>query len=813
MQRKFLPLLLVLMMVFSLLGFNPKSYAFELAEFDGGFGTESQPWQIATVEQLNNVRNYLGPEHDDKHFILTANIDLDIYPYNTGRGWVPIGDWYDWYRNYFYGSFDGDYHTISGLFINISSDNEPAGLFGEVYNATIKNITLSNVNVTGFYDVGGLAGDAIYSIITGADVSGTISGTSGIGGLIGYAFGSYIADTSFTGTVNGEDSVGGLIGYLDGCAVRNSSSSGEVEGYDKIGGLVGYNYKGSIFKSYSDSSVAGLVDSYRIGGLVGESGLYSTIDRSYATGDVTGLDNLGGLVGESSNFCKITNSYALGNVSSTVDDDFLSVGGLVGAVISSTVENCYATGIVSGTGEWHSGLVGYESSYSSITNSYSFGPDNGTGTIVTEDQMKTQSTFIEWDFEDIWGIDEYSSYPFLLTREGDAEIESFLHNSTISVTYGTPLTDVGFPLVTYATLDDNTIVPLQVTWDKDDPTYDGNTAGSYTFTGTIKGVAGVANTGGHTASIAVTVMNPPQEIIGVGALADIFVPLGTDYYYIDLPSTVVVTLEDNSTTSLEVYWGYSSVYNGNIAGEYVLTGTINTNYETTNSNEHTASVKVIVGWVAEAAPVITDHPEDLSVKVGEKVTFSVGYTAEPEPNFQWQFSKNGGKKWNNISGANSSIYEVTQATIGMNGYQYRVLINNGVGLPAISNAARLTVTYGTANISISQHGQYLSESNEIVWYITVTNHGPETAQGVVIKNSLASNTNLISVDSEYDYSLKGKTININVGEMEISRHTVVEIRVLVTRVKSPTTNTATVSSTSLDEDLTDNTSTYEIWFQ
>ncbi len=67
-------------------------------EFAGGSGTEADPWQIETAEHLNNVRNYLRSEHDDKHFVQTANIDLSEVTReggeyrNESEGWIPIGD-------------------------------------------------------------------------------------------------------------------------------------------------------------------------------------------------------------------------------------------------------------------------------------------------------------------------------------------------------------------------------------------------------------------------------------------------------------------------------------------------------------------------------------------------------------------------------------------------------------------------------------------------------------------------------------------------------------------------------------------------
>ena len=72
--------LAVLLVMFTLLHHSPLVEA-QSNGFAGGSGTEDDPYQIATADQLNNVRNHL-----DKHFILTANIDL------LGTNWDPIGN-------------------------------------------------------------------------------------------------------------------------------------------------------------------------------------------------------------------------------------------------------------------------------------------------------------------------------------------------------------------------------------------------------------------------------------------------------------------------------------------------------------------------------------------------------------------------------------------------------------------------------------------------------------------------------------------------------------------------------------------------
>ena len=87
--------------------------------FEGGDGTIDNPWQIATAEQLDLVREDLGA-----HYILTGDIDLAGYD-----NWEPIGTFQSLsdapedaevpHPDYaFTGTFDGDGHIISNLTVN-----------------------------------------------------------------------------------------------------------------------------------------------------------------------------------------------------------------------------------------------------------------------------------------------------------------------------------------------------------------------------------------------------------------------------------------------------------------------------------------------------------------------------------------------------------------------------------------------------------------------------------------------------------------------------------------------------------------------
>jgi hypothetical protein len=252
--------------------------------FAGGDGSPNNPYQIATAEQLNEVRNYL-----DKHFILIADINLDVAPYNTGVGWEPLGTAFSRFK----GNFNGNGYIIDGLFIDRPS-TDYVGLFGYTQGATIESVGLTNVNVTGKSRVGGLAGFSYNSKIENSYATGTVSGDYNVGGLVGINSGSSISDSYATGSVEGTEDVGGLVGdNSSSSSITNSYASGSVDGTEDVGGLVGYNTESSITNSYASGSVDG---TEYVGGLVGYN-YDSSITDSYATGSVTGTENVGGFLG------------------------------------------------------------------------------------------------------------------------------------------------------------------------------------------------------------------------------------------------------------------------------------------------------------------------------------------------------------------------------------------------------------------------------------------------------------------------------------------------------------------------------------
>ncbi|HEU5268572.1 MAG TPA: putative Ig domain-containing protein, partial [Jatrophihabitans sp.] len=90
------------------------------------------------------------------------------------------------------------------------------------------------------------------------------------------------------------------------------------------------------------------------------------------------------------------------------------------------------------------------------------------------------------------------------------------------------------------------------------------------------------------------------------------------------------------------------------------------------------------------APTVTLNPTDQTVPPGNSVTFTAAASGVPTPTVQWQVSTDNGTSFTNIGGATSTSYTFTTAA-GDTGNQYRAVFSNGVGSPATTTAATLTV--------------------------------------------------------------------------------------------------------------------------
>jgi HEAT repeat protein len=164
----------------------------------GGTGTASDPFLIATSEQLDAMRNRLGP---DVHFRQVADIDLKDFG-NPKSGWVPIRGTI--------GSYDGGGYRILNLTINLPRRSD-VGLFGKLVlskGGSLRRVALENVNVTGRSRVGGLVGSVgepkKTARLENCYVTGTVSGHDLVGGIAGQVFGYHVSNCYSSAAIRAE---------------------------------------------------------------------------------------------------------------------------------------------------------------------------------------------------------------------------------------------------------------------------------------------------------------------------------------------------------------------------------------------------------------------------------------------------------------------------------------------------------------------------------------------------------------------------------------------------------------------------------
>ena len=278
-----------------------------------GDGTEENPYQIKTKEELywfaglvNGDESVIGnsiKQNTGACAVLTENITinenvLDENGSLNGNGsgleqWPPIGSYGIRGEKAYIGTFDGNGHTISGLYVD--SDAQYVGLFGCVgTNGKIQNV--------GVVDS--------YISATGDKVC--------VGGVCGYNVGGTIENCYNTGTITATAQATGI--------------------YSSVGGVCGFSFW-NIFNCYNTGKVSVTGDRVWVGGVSGFNG--KDIKNCYNTGEVSvAVDGgvVGGVCGNNDSWSRITNCYNTGKVSVTGGNAV--VGGVCG-MNANTIKNCY----------------------------------------------------------------------------------------------------------------------------------------------------------------------------------------------------------------------------------------------------------------------------------------------------------------------------------------------------------------------------------------------------------------------------------------------------------------------------------------
>ena len=328
--------------------------------YDGGDGTPENPYQIATAEQLALLA-YETNEGDGGNpncYILTEDINLNG---TKGYLWTPIGtvktEWINPINpniqpaNPFMGVFEGNDHVISEMYVN---NQDVLGLFGCTENAVVRNIQITESNLTLGAFVGMVVGLSVNTNIINCTADGLIEA---YGNKVGGIAGHFIADGIGNDTVfikdcinqavisNGTFDLGGIAGYttmdngnlvIEHCV--NQGDIGDMNNTSSAGGMIG---QGS-FIIRNCHNYGKITAEITAGGMVGQGGSFGLIECciNHASGEVMGGSNAGGIVGTPIfTTIKKTGNRAL---VTGKGNSMILVGGIAGS--DGSISNCYNTG-------------------------------------------------------------------------------------------------------------------------------------------------------------------------------------------------------------------------------------------------------------------------------------------------------------------------------------------------------------------------------------------------------------------------------------------------------------------------------------
>lgn len=216
----------------------------------GGYDANQQSACAKLIADITVNANLLTDKISTDNGTIKYGVTDDVYE------WIPIGT----SGNPYTGTFDGNNHTISGLYI---SSGNYKGLFGRcgkkendiIYPCTIKNVGVIGSYIKGTSYIGGVCGTINYGTIENCYNTGIVIGTNYVGGICGSVYNASctISNCYNTGDVSatGNDApVGGVCGKSWG-TIENCYNTGDVSAtgnYADVGGVCGNNASGGIIQ-------------------------------------------------------------------------------------------------------------------------------------------------------------------------------------------------------------------------------------------------------------------------------------------------------------------------------------------------------------------------------------------------------------------------------------------------------------------------------------------------------------------------------------------------------------------------------------
>lgn len=414
-----------------------------------GDGSQGDPFTYYTAANLDSMRYLDDPGVGYYSHQLANDIDMSSY-----TNWIPIGTWADVWS----GAVDGQGFTIQNLTIDTTytTGRVMVGFFGVLGAGdagqsddgvkAVRNLKFDNANI----NVEGVPNNAVNIGVLAGLSAGNIGNTDVEIDSVTITNSIITVDLNYTPGAN-NFAIGGMSGscyrfghaYVDVditvlCTGANTTALDE-DGLGGITGASGQGFRESAFVGRLFSNVAGLV----VGGLCGED--YNSIFPNDSIADcyvnstyiVSTKYYVGGLAGwnyatSQSKFarCYATVDTLFSTLSNPNDLDGILIG-YVDATPANSWYSCYAD---TQRTAWHpeQDSTGHEVTLKSWVETTT----NGQDTAKTTAEMKTQSTFVGWDFGEIgvnvWGIDASTNdgYPYLLWQGVPSSIDLYYPNGS-----------------------------------------------------------------------------------------------------------------------------------------------------------------------------------------------------------------------------------------------------------------------------------------------------------------------------------------------------------------------------------------------
>ena len=485
-------------------------------------GSESNPYVIANIDQLKAFADAVnkGNSYAGKYVVLGANLDLAEIAI-----WAPIGNSDHGKTNAFAGTFDGKGYTVSHVNCGkagAAASYEAIGFFG-VVSGTVKNL---NVQIDKFYNtyseyniaMGGLVGilesKAVidHCSVTGPDFALSDEGTAAkvVGGLVGHMKSNSLVANSWSDiyisagslALNTQISVGGICGQqAQNSLIANSASFGSVvstvmTGKLRVGGLVGQT-SGAIYNCYTSSTTKAT--------LMGTDFKADDAAATTAIGHMIGSSTTGAALYDcyyDKNADQFSNSDMAGDPSEGKTERRQATGWenvSEGKTDESFIEAKTASELASDA----CAMVLNGNTKNNIKNAASdyFKGKNLLTDAVSTWEDKADDGFLSWKLTG-------DRVLFGDTAVVTVDVASVALLEQRSVAYGTAKNALKLPETVEVTLSNNKKVNLSVHWTCDK--YDGNTAGDYTFEGTLLLTDGITNPKSLKAYVVVKVQ-PKQD--------------------------------------------------------------------------------------------------------------------------------------------------------------------------------------------------------------------------------------------------------------------------------------------------------------